>query len=79
MTKKEYGDVMRYIGQLEGLCMTMMFGEGDRETDMYYNAIKNIASDLESVAKGYDNYDIPKLIKFEKTNELLKGGDGDDV
>lgn len=78
MKAKEREEIMRYVGQLEGLCMTM-YTDDDQETAFIHDKLMSIASDIEAVVKGYDHYDIPNLTMMRTTSGPLEGGDDDDV
>ena len=79
MTKKEQNEIMRLVGQIEGMCK-MMFVDGDEDTSYVRNNLLEIAQDLEAIVKGYDHYDILPLPSLTRqTSPPLEGGDEDDV
>ena len=80
MTRRERDEVMRYVGQLEGLlaCLIPIPGdETEADTEIILDRIRCIANDLECLAKGYDKFPPSNLTVF--TSASQEGGDGDDV
>lgn len=79
MTRHERDEVMRYVGQLEGICSVIAPVEGEYEEDstIIFEKLKEIASDLECLVKGYDKLGPSNLTVF--TGPAQEGGDGDDV
>lgn len=80
MTRHERDEVMRYVGQLEGLlvCLAPVPGdETEADTEFILDRVRCIANDLECLAKGYDRFPLSNLTVL--TSAPQKGGDGDDV
>ena len=81
MTRRERDEIMRYVGQVEGLLSVMTPAEGEYEEDsaFIFDRFKEIANDLECLARGLDKFDIPKVSTLAISNPSREGGDGDDV
>lgn len=84
MTRYERDECMRYVGQLECLLTLINPVEGEYEEDTadIINLIRDIANNLECLAKGWDRFDVTKALakeNLETAGKPAEGGDGDDV
>lgn len=85
MTRRERDECMRYVGQLEGILAIIapVEGEYEEDTTIIFNKLNDIKNDLECLVKGYDRFDVAKLMVpvdgITSTSEPIEGGDDDDV
>ena len=59
MTRSERDEIMKCAGMLHGITSTFYVSSDDKEDeqelDTIVNSIRNVANDLECIAKGHNN------------------------